>query len=156
MYKVKEKMQTDTLIVLVNQLLASAIDCKLSAKQAHWNVRGENFIALHELFDKASREIDEYADLLAERVAQLGGGAQGTLSAVAGQTSLSPYPAGIQSGRDHAKALSDAIGALANSNRQAIETVTGAGDMVTADILTEITRGLDKLHWFVSAHVTGQ
>jgi len=150
--KIKAKSRSAALTALLNQSLASAIDLKLQAKQAHWNVKGENFIALHELFDKASAEIDEYADMLAERTVQLGGIAQGTLQAVGKSSGLSPYPANIQDSQQHIKALGGGIGALAESLRQAIDTADAEGDAVTADLFTEITRGLDKLRWFVESH----
>jgi len=152
--KLKEKTQSDVMIALLNKLLANAIDFKLSAKQAHWNVKGENFAALHELFDKTSSEADEYADMLAERAVQLGGTAQGTLQVVSGQSALSGYPVDIHDGQDHVKALTGGISMLADAHRQAINAAMDAGDMVTADLFTEITRGLDKLHWFIRSHIS--
>lgn len=152
-HKPKEKARPNTLTNLLNQLLANSIDFKLSVKQAHWNVKGKNFIALHELFDKISGEIDGYADMLAERVAQLDEVAQGTLRAVSRQSSLAEYPADIRDGQEHLTALSGEISVLADATRQGINTAAGAGDMVTTDLLTEVTRGLDKLHWFIRSHI---
>ena len=152
-HKLREKVRPVPMTELLNQLLANTVDFRLSAKQAHWNVRGENFIALHELFDKVSAAVDEYADLLAERVVQLGGTAQGGLQTVSCQSSLSVYPADIHTGTEHVMALDAALRVLAETMRQAIGRSADARDMVTADILTEITRGLDKLQWFISAHV---
>jgi starvation-inducible DNA-binding protein len=60
-------------ISLLNQRLAACIDLQLQCKQAHWNVKGPTFIALHELFDKIDEDVENYSDLLAERVVQLGG-----------------------------------------------------------------------------------
>jgi starvation-inducible DNA-binding protein len=153
--KMKEIKLPDALIAPLNQLLVNTLDFKLSAKQAHWNVKGTNFIALHELFDKLSAEVDGYADMLAERAVQLGGTAQGTLQTVFSQTSLAAYPLDIHDSADHIRALTGSIALLADAHRQAINTATAAGDMVTADILTEITRGLDKQHWFIRSHLNG-
>jgi len=150
--KFKTKVQPGVLIALLNQSLADAIDLKLQAKQAHWNVKGENFIALHELFDKAATEIDDYADMLAERAVQLGGMAHGTLQEVARHSKLAAYPAAIQEGGQHVKALSAAVGMLVDSLRQAIDLSAEEGDAVTADLFTEITRGLDKWRWFIESH----
>ena len=152
--KLKQKIQPASMTDMLNQVLANAIDFRLSAKQAHWNVKGENFIALHELFDKISLAADEYADMLAERVMQLGGTAQGGLQTVSCQSSLSVYPADIRNGKEHALALSAAISTLADTARQAIDSAAEAHDAVTADILTEITRGLDKLRWLIQSHIT--
>jgi len=151
-HRAKEQAQPNSITALTNQLLAEAIDVRLSAKQAHWNVRGKNFLSLHELFDKISTEVEAHVDTLAERVVQLGASAQGTLQTVAGQTSLSPYPVDIHEGEDHLKALSAALGILADANRRAIDTAAAAGDMVSADIFTGIARSLDKLNWFVRSH----
>lgn len=154
-HKLKEAPQPTAIIALLNQLLANTIDFKLSAKQAHWNVRGANFIALHELFDKVSSTADEYVDLVAERVAQLNGTAQGSLQVVAEQSVLPPYPSDIHEAQDHVRALSNSIGLLADAHRHAINTSINAGDMITADMLTETARGLDKLHWFIRSHLNG-
>ncbi|MBI3440213.1 MAG: DNA starvation/stationary phase protection protein Dps [Proteobacteria bacterium] len=152
-HKIKKQTQPNTLIAVLNHLLASTIDFKLSAKQAHWNVTGENFIALHELFDEVSSKVDGYADMLAERSVQLGGTAQGTLQTVSSQSSLGDYPVDIHDGREHVMALSGEISVLADASRQGINAASDVGDMVTADLLTEITRGLDKLHWFIRSHL---
>lgn len=140
------------LIDLLNQNLANTLDLKLQSKQAHWNVRGPSFIALHELFDKIASEVDEYADMQAERLVQLGGIAKGTLQAIS-SSQLKAYPIHLQNGQDHVAALGAALGAVADSSRQLIDTADELEDKVTADMCTEISRGLDKLRWFVEAHI---
>lgn len=149
-----KKIASDTaakIIDLLNQNLANTLDLKLQAKQAHWNVRGPSFIALHELFDKIAAEVDEYADMQAERIAQLGGIAKGTLQAIA-VSSLKAYPIHLQNSQDHIEALVAALSDVADSSRQLIDMADDLDDKVTADMCTEIARGLDKLRWFVEAH----
>ena len=63
-----ENVRTQT-AELLNRHLAAAIDLHGQLKQAHWNVRGPTFIAVHELFDKVAGEAESYSDLLAERAA---------------------------------------------------------------------------------------
>lgn len=150
--KIKLSNKASATVALLNQSLAHAIDLKLQAKQAHWNVKGETFIALHELFDKASAEAEAYVDLIAERVAQLGGQSEGTLQAVAKTSKLPAYPVGARDAAEHVRALGGAVAATAEHMRQAIDTADDQGDAVTADIYTEITRGLDKLRWFIESH----
>jgi len=140
------------LIALLNNNLAAAIDLKLQAKQAHWNLKGENFISLHELFDKVASEADDYADALAERIVQLGGIAAGTLQAVTDSTTLKTYPKDLQKSSAHVNALGAAIQVVADTARKLIDESDALGDKVTADLCTEIARGLDKMHWFVIAH----
>ena len=145
-----------TMVDLLNEQLASAIDLGLQAKQAHWNVKGPGFLQLHELFDKAHEEANSWADLLAERAVQLGGIAEGTLSAVTQRTTLAAYRGELAEGAAHADAVSSAIATFAASVRQAISKAERANDAGTADLLTEVSRGADKLLWFVEAHLQAE
>ncbi|HEY7789568.1 MAG TPA: DNA starvation/stationary phase protection protein Dps [Vicinamibacterales bacterium] len=137
----------------MNTTLAGLIDLQLQAKNAHWNLKGQNFIALHELFDQIVAAVQGYADLIAERIVQLGGVAEGTLQSVAKASQLSPYPQNIGDWNHHVEALSAAIAYVGEQAREGIEKTDGLGDRDTADILTEISRGLDKWLWFVEAHL---
>jgi starvation-inducible DNA-binding protein len=143
----------EKLIALLNQNLADTLDLLLQAKQAHWNVKGCSFIALHELFDKVAEVAEEGADLLAERVTALAGNAEGTVQVVAQRSRLAAYPLDISQGRDHVQRLADAIAAVAKNVRAAIDEAGKLGDQGTADLFTEISRELDKQLWFVEAHV---
>lgn len=140
-------------IDVLQALLADAIDLKSQAKQAHWNVKGETFISLHELFDKVSGEVDEAVDLIAERIVQLGGEAVGTVRAVADISRLKEYPFTIADGQKHADALSTALAMFNRHARLGIDETDEQDDAVTADMLTGIARGLDKLLWFVESHL---
>ncbi|MGH8622297.1 MAG: DNA starvation/stationary phase protection protein Dps [Burkholderiales bacterium] len=142
-------------VALLNQRLAECIDLQTQCKQAHWNVKGPTFIALHNLFDEINEDIEEYADLLAERVVQLGGIAEGTVSVVAERSTLVDYPLGLSTGAEHVAALSDALAAFGRTARVGIEEMNELEDAGSADILTEISRGVDKRLWFVEAHQQG-
>jgi starvation-inducible DNA-binding protein len=121
---------------------------------AHWNVKGPQFIALHELFDEIVEDADEYVDLIAERAVQLGGVADGTVRQVAERTSLDEYAAtGGGNGEEHVRAVADALAAFGRSAREAIEIAADAKDQDTSDIFTEISRGTDKWLWMVEAHL---
>jgi starvation-inducible DNA-binding protein len=143
-------------IGLLNQRLADCIDLQTQCKQAHWNVKGANFIALHKLFDEIDEEVEEYVDLLAERVVQLGGIAEGTARRVAVRSSLQDYPLNLSSGREHVAALSEALAQFGRTARIGIEEMNELEDADSADILTEISRGVDKWLWFVEAHLQGE
>jgi starvation-inducible DNA-binding protein len=137
---------------LLNKGLADCIDLQTQCKQAHWNVKGPSFIALHKLFDEINEEVEEYVDLLAERVVQLGGVAEGTARTVAERSTLADYPLALTSGADHVDALSSALAAFGSGTRRAIDQADELEDADTVDILTEISRGIDKWLWFVEAH----
>ena len=132
--------------------LASSVDLHWQAKSAHWNVKGANFIGLHELFDTVAGEIVGWADLIAERIVQLGGIALGTVQ-VASQNSVLPgYPLNISDSRDHVAALSRSLATYGKLVRELIDTTGSLGDMDAADICTEVSRAADKMLWFVEAH----
>ena len=141
------------LINILNQRLADAADLKSQAKQAHWNVKGMQFIALHELFDKVATGADEQTDLIAERITTLGGTAYGTVRQAAQKSSLAEYPLEITDGTAHVDALSSALADFGKKIRADIDRAGEIGDQDTADLFTEISRETDKNLWFVEAHI---
>jgi starvation-inducible DNA-binding protein len=143
-------------IELLNARLADAIDLATQVKQAHWNVKGPGFIALHELFDKINEDVEDYVDDIAERAVQLGGVAEGTVRMAAKRSSLGEYPATAADGRGQVEALSSVLAAFGKSARKAIDSANDFGDLDTADLFTEISRGLDKWLWFVEAHLQAE
>jgi len=142
-----------TVIEVLNARLADAIDLALITKQAHWNLKGLQFIAVHEMLDQFRTEIDVHVDVIAERVAQLDGIALGTSQVVAGATQLAAYPTDIRKVEDHLKNLAERYAALANAVREDIDTTDEAGDADSADILTAFSRALDKSLWFIKSHL---
>jgi starvation-inducible DNA-binding protein len=140
-------------IELLNKHLAAAIDLHAQVKMAHWNVRGPGFIAIHELFDSVSEKVEDYSDLLAERAGGLGGTAHGTIQLVADKSFLVPYPHGIASVASHVFAVASSLAAFGQSARDAIGAAAKFGDADTADLFTEISRGIDQQLWFVESHI---
>ena len=142
-----------TLVLLLNEKLATAQHLALQAKQAHWNVKGPDFFQLHELFDKVYAEAVTWVDDIAERAVQLGGVAEGTLDLIAKRTQLPPYSLELSGGREHVDAVSRALSIFAKAAREAIDAAAKAGDADTSDLFTGISRGADKMLWFVEAHL---
>ena len=140
-------------IKVLNARLAESIDLALLTKQAHWNIKGPHFIALHEMIDGFRTEIDGHVDTIAERAVQLGGTALGTTQEVAKATTLAPYPTEISSSKDHLAALIERYAKAAASARAANEETDAVGDADTADLFTAYSRALDKALWFLEAHV---
>jgi starvation-inducible DNA-binding protein len=139
-------------VALLEDRLADAVDLTLQIKQAHWNVKGPSFIALHELFDRAWNASQKYADLMAERIVQLGGTAKGTLDMVKKKSTLPEYPVTIIGGKEHVAALSHSLSIFGKQIRAAIGQAAEMQDAGTADLLTEVSRGVDETLWFVEAH----
>jgi starvation-inducible DNA-binding protein len=155
-FKTKNDLSEATRVKTVELLNARLADCKdlqTQTKQAHWNVKGPNFIGLHELFDKINEDVEDYVDEIAERAVQLGGVAEGTARVVAKRSSLPEYPLNAADGHSHVEALSTALAAFGKSARKAIEQANELGDLDTADLFTQVSRGVDKWLWFVEAHL---
>ncbi len=138
----------------INERLVELIDLQLQTKQAHWNVKGPNFIGLHELFDELAEAVEDYADMIAERAVQLGGIATGTVQAIAAGSKLEDYPTRPITWSEHVLFLSTSIAKVGESVRGAIDWSDDLGDADTADIFTEISRGLDVWLWKVESHTT--
>lgn len=156
MFKTKNDLSEATRVKAIELLNARLADCKdleTQTKQAHWNVKGPNFIGLHELFDKINEDVEDYVDEIAERAVQLGGVAEGTARVVAKRSSLPEYPLNATDGHSHVEALSSALAAFGKSARKAIEQANELGDLDTSDLFTQVSRGVDKWLWFVEAHL---
>lgn len=145
--KTREKV-----VELLNDRLCDLIDLRSQVHQAHWNVKGPNFIGLHELFDRIVGDLSAPIDEIAERAVQLGGAAIGTVRAAAKRSSLKEYPADLSAGKDHVEAVADALAAFGKLAREAIDESDKAGDKDTADLFTGLSRTIDKALWLVEAH----
>ncbi len=155
MFSTKNDLPESTrveVIPLLNQRLAECIDLQTQCKQAHWNVKGPSFIGLHKLFDEINEAVEGYVDLIAERIVQLGGIAEGTIGAVEGRSTLVDYPLALSTGAEHVAALSDALSGFGRAARVGIEEMQELNDADSADMLTDISRGVDQWLWFVEAH----
>jgi starvation-inducible DNA-binding protein len=155
MYETENDITLDRrtqLIALMNQRLASAVDLQMQMKQAHWNVKGPSFIGLHELFDQVAEAVEGYVDQIAERVVQLGGVAEGTVRMAAERTRLVEYSTEISDGMAHVEGVARALSTFGQEARDTIYEADELEDADTADLFTEVSRGIDKWLWFVEAH----
>ena len=143
----------EQLITLLNQQLADTFDLYTQTKQAHWNVKGEQFIQLHELYDKLAAELTDHVDNIAERATTLGGVALGTARMAAASSSLPEFPGSGIGSMESVRALVERYAAVAASTRAAIDSSDELGDADTADLFTGISRSVDKALWFLEAHL---
>jgi starvation-inducible DNA-binding protein len=155
MYETENDLRQEARVELtgiINQRLADAVDLQMQLKQAHWNVKGPHFIGLHELFDKIAEDVESYVDMIAERAVQLGGIAEGTARVAAARSRLEEYPLAVADGSAHVEAVARALSAFGREARISIDETNALDDADTADLFTEISRGIDKWLWFVEAH----
>ena len=142
-----------TLVELLNARLADSFDLYSQLKQAHWNVKGSDFIQLHELYDEIAESVLEFVDMIAERATALGGLALGTARMAAEASSLEEYPLDAVSGKETIEVVADRLAAFGAGVRAAIDASSELGDQDTADLFTEVSRTIDKHLWFVEAHL---
>lgn len=143
----------DAALPLLQARLADAIHLERQSKQAHWNVKGREFLQLHQLFDQIHAVVEEFGDTIAERIVTLGGTADGRVDTVARSSQLAPYPIDARDGASHLDAIAAALAKFGALVRQDIDTAAAAGEQDTADIFTGISRETDKQLWFVEAHL---
>ena len=103
-----------------------------------------------------AEELQGYVDQIAERTTALGGLAAGTVRMSAANSQLAEWELDVTDSLPTVEALADRYAALASGTRQAIESADGQGDADTADLFTEVSRGLDKALWFLEAHLQTQ
>jgi starvation-inducible DNA-binding protein len=141
-------------IDILNENLAEVIALTLAVKQAHWNLKGAGFIGVHELLDDVADRLRDGADLMAERAVILGGVARGTLEVAAEAAKMDAYPVEEEDINAHIKALKDRFLTVGESVRKGMDAAGEAGDEDTADILTEVSRAIDKDAWFIGANAS--
>ena len=150
-----EQDAREELVKLLNQELADAFALYSHTKQAHWNVKGMDFMQLHELFDELAEEVLGFVDMIAERITALGGTALGTVQMATGATGLADIPADMTSGEAFVEAIAERFAQHAEGVRAGIDAADELGDMATSDLFTEVVRGLDKSLYFLEAHLRG-
>lgn len=125
----------------------------VNGKQAHWHVRGANFIGVHELLDTIVDHAQEWADLAAERIVALGLPVDARLGTVAAKTTTPELTAGFRpSNQTIAEVIAQIDAALAAVNTAVKEL--DELDQTSQDVAIEIARGLDKDRWFLFAHIS--
>ncbi|MGP4713440.1 DNA starvation/stationary phase protection protein Dps [uncultured Psychrobacter sp.] len=140
------------MVDLLNSNLANLMDLSMDTKQCHWNLQGTGFIGVHQLLDDTYDRLTEAFDTVAERIVILGGKANGISKRVAEDSILETYPTDITEVDQHVRELTNRYKKIAETLREAIDTAGDAGDEDTADLLTEVSRVVDKDAWFIGAN----
>jgi starvation-inducible DNA-binding protein len=145
--------QKKKIVGVMQERLATALDMYSQAKFAHWNVKGVNFYQLHLLFDSVADTIEPHIDMIAERLTQLGGVANGTVRQAAACSALHEYPVELIAGMDHVKALADRLGEYCEELRSASDAIDEIDDPPTADFFKQLVVEAEKQLYFVESHL---
>jgi starvation-inducible DNA-binding protein len=140
------------LIATLDDRLVSLIDLALTLKHIHWNVVGPNFIGVHEMLDPQHGSVQAMVDVVAERIATLGGSPNGTPGHVVEARTWNDYSLGRATTGEHLGALDLVYGGVIEDHRKAQATIAEL-DPVTEDILIGQIGELEQFHWFVRAHL---
>src|ERR1700730_15487677 len=136
--------------------LADCLDLFTQLKQAQWNVKGQHFVGLQEQFRKSASACERHCDILAERIAALGGRADATARTVAARSTLAEFPLDTGRGSIYVAAVGERLSAFTKSVRASIASITKCGDAATAALLTEIAREDDRQLGFLDAHLQAE
>jgi starvation-inducible DNA-binding protein len=134
----------------LQQVLVDLIELHLQGKQAHWNVVGSNFRDLHLQLDEVVDFARTASDTVAERMRALDAVPDGRSDTVAATTSLPEFPAFERSSGEVVDLISARIYAAVDTLRTVHDSVD-AEDPSTADILHQLTDGLEKLAWLLKS-----
>lgn len=130
--------------------LVALVDLALVLKQAHWNVVGKNFRAVHLQLDEILATVREGADSVAERAVMLGFAPDGRSATVAKDSPLKEYPSGFVGVEDTIQAIADELETAIESLRKSISVLDDL-DLVSQDLLIAISSDLEKHLWMVQA-----
>lgn len=144
------------MVEILNSCLADIADLRTHAKHAHWNVKGLQFQQLHDLFEGLAGGLERQADDVAERIAALGGIAEGTTRQIASSSSLPQYDLEAVTGVEHLRALAKRLGLVGGRVRASASAAHQLGDDATGDLLTQVVRQADKKLWQLEAHLQGE
>ena len=143
----------NALVATLNTALATTIDLHSQVKQAHWNIKGPQFFARHELFDAMAGRLREQADAIAERAATMGGYAEGTTRLSAENSKLPEYDLRAVDGKHHIRVLVDRFSEYTAFIRTAIDEAADKRDPATEDLYTEVLREAELDMWFLESHL---
>ena len=144
--------ESTTVVAALQDRLFAYTDLHLVLKHVHWNVVGPNFIGVHEMLDPQVEAVRGFADVLAERIATMGGTPIGTPGALVAARSWDDYELTRDTAQAHLGALDLVYIGLIEDNRAAIDDV-GEIDPVSEDLLISQTGDLEQFHWFIRAHL---
>jgi starvation-inducible DNA-binding protein len=141
------------LIAELNARLVDGVDLYTQVKAAHWNVKGDTFMPLHQMFDKLAEDVEDYNDDIAERAVILGGDAQGTARDAAARSRLPPFDQATTTPRAtrFVKVLVDRLDVYLVGLRVSRDFSRKVDDQDTFELLTTTIMAVEKWGWFLRA-----
>jgi starvation-inducible DNA-binding protein len=137
----------------LNLMVAVAADLRSQVKQAHWNVVGPNFIALHRLFDEQATILLAHVDLYAERVRALQSSPKGTVRQAAECSTLDEFPMGEVHEEEAVRLILDRFEQYSRGLTDAMKQAEDAEDLTTQDIFIEGQQQADLQAYFLRSHL---
>src|SRR5699024_7410161 len=138
----------DILTPVTQDLIALGVN----TKQAHWHIRGANFLPIHEFLDDVHEHANEAADTVAERIIALGSDLPATIHDVAKHTRVSVMAAGFQQWEATVQEMVTQIDATLSTLYGAIKRLETV-DPVSQDLVIAVAHQLDKDRWFLMSHL---
>jgi starvation-inducible DNA-binding protein len=130
--------------------LVDLTDLSLLAKQAHWNLTGRNFRALHLQLDDVVNLARDQMDIVAERAIAIGVNPDGRAATIARDSQITQLRAGYITDEEVVAAFTGILGAMGERFRERISSVAET-DPVTENLFQDTSHELEKAHWMFQA-----
>ncbi|KFI45906.1 starvation-inducible DNA-binding protein [Bifidobacterium bohemicum] len=148
-----DQATSDKIVSILQNRLAQEEEASLILKHAHWNVAGPSFIGVHEMLDPEVDAVRNMADETAERIATLGGSAQGTPESIIENRTWSRFTLmGRQNTQDYLKALIDYYADFITAERNAYKELDEL-DIISSNIMQDHVQELEHFNWFMNSHL---
>ncbi|MFN3021118.1 Dps family protein [Chryseobacterium sp. TY3] len=140
-------------VKVLSVLLADEHILYTKTRNAHWNVEGPDFHAMHLFFESQYDELEEIIDEVAERIRQLGQMAPGSLKEFIQLTNLSEKKLTKNDSQSFIKALLEDQEAIITYIREAVEKMEDSKDFGTEDFLVGLLEKHEKMAWMLRGHL---
>lgn len=130
--------------------LVDLLGLSLIAKQAHWNIVGPRFRSIHLQLDEVVATARSYSDTVAERAAALGVSPDGRAETITATCGVTGPKEGWLQDADVVRLMVEALATAVSRLRERIATTEGS-DLVTQDLMIQITASFEKALWMFQA-----
>ncbi|QJR34080.1 hypothetical protein [Gemmatimonas groenlandica] len=139
-------------IGLLSERLRDCIALQWNCSQARSVIISQASNGLRELSEEVHGAVLAYADLIAERVEELGGVVDGTICGVEARITPFRSSAADRGASAFSRLMSDVLWEFDRSTRRSIVTLNMLGDTVCVDLMLEVASGIDQWKSRIAAH----